>query len=561
MRQIAHLPEISGIPGDYWEWRKGVMRHRLLMYRETSDTHPQSKTNRQREVDRCAKDRLYMAAVYGTIYESRQDEDDSGRERGGYIPFIPYFFQVELWDQFDKIMRTRGSGGDLIVPKSRDMGVSNTGVFWMTTKWMVETPFQGRIGSRNEDLVDERGNPDSLFWKIDTFLQGMPEWLLQAFAPGFSWKKHRQVLKIVNPRNGNAMVGESTTANLGRGGRATVIFYDEAAFMDNFDKIWTAGRSSTRHRIAVSTVNTDNGLTFFNLHRGKGGYKQPSIFEIPWDAHPTHTEKWLRDEIQRDSIEGVKREVLMDYFSGLSEWTYPESLSKEVGQYPYEPFMGPVYGAIDDGWDDDWHMHLIQYNLKTGRFRVIASYWNSHKKTDWYGALMTGVPRSDMPWEQREIDFVKVVNLAGGITWVGDPHITNGEQVSGSSVFEHLYKEHGITVFYDHTNRGENDRRHSLSYLLSRIDFHDGPGVAYALECLQNNKFRKAKVGQGTVTQQKKALHDWTSHAVSAFEWWAINFDQIKSRVGKRIEWEGSDNNSHLEEVDGPILHRTTERT
>ena len=368
MRQILGLPKMGQSRAEWEQWRRQVLDHRMMVLRETDGKHPEHRQNRRREAERCRADHLYLAAVYGTIYEAREDAySDQDRTLGGagYLPFVPYPFQCDTWKWLDDRYAGKGDDGDGLIVKSRTMGLSNVVCFWITARWMIDTPFQARVASRVEALVDAMGDPDALFWKIDTFIQGMPSWLIQEFLPGFSWKRHRRKLQIRNPRNGNTIKGESTTANLGRGGRASVIFYDEAAFMDGFGRIWTAGRASSPHRIAVSTVNIDNGMDFHDLHKGKNGYKSPPVLEIPWNAHPLHDEQWLKDELKRDTVAGVRREVLMDYFAGGGEWVYPESHKKEVGEYPYEPYAGPIYGAFDDGFDDEWFMWLIQDRKST----------------------------------------------------------------------------------------------------------------------------------------------------------------------------------------------------
>ena len=540
MRDIQFLPKTPSTPTEWFKWKDAVMKHRLAVLLETSEKNPTHKQARAREIQRCAADRLYLANVYGTIYEARPDEDEE--RQAGYIPFIMYPFQIETWEWLDQRMTSKGSEGDGMIVKARTMGLSNVTTFWAGTKWMIDTPFQARLASRVADLVDNTGDPDSMFWKLDTFLQGMPDWLLQAFCPGFNWKKHRANMIIRNPRNGNTIKGESTTANLGRGGRATVIIYDEAAFMDRFGTIWTAGRASSRHRIAVSTVNIDNGMDFYNLHHAKEGYSAIPVLVVPWNAHPEHGPDWLKREMERDTIEGVKREVLMDYFAGTGEWCYPESHKKDVGDYPYEPYAGPVYGCFDDGFDDEWALHLIQYNIRTGRHRVLESYRNKHKKVDFYGGLMTGVPRSDFPWGEDELAFAKVIQNLPGVTWIGDPHISNREQVSGMSVFERLGQEWNIHVMYDMNKRSFTDRMVALSHLLPMFDFNDTVRVAYSLSALQRNRFKKYRQGTENQSEARQPIHDETSHPVQAFEWYSVNFETFKQTSGRNIIWTGEDN-------------------
>ena len=542
-RNIQNLPPTPKTPAGYASWREKVMAHRLTVLKATNQRSANWREARKVEIERCRQDRLYLANVYGTIYESRPDESDENRANSGYLPLIMYPFQIHVWDWLDQRMATTGKYGDGVMPKARTMGISNITVFWAGTKWMIDKPFQARLASRVAELVDATGDPDSLFWKLDTFLQGLPDWLFTALVPGFDWRRHRTNMRLRNPTNGNLIKGESTTANLGRGGRASVIIYDESAFMENFGTIWTAGRASTRHRIAVSTVNTDAGMEFYNLHMGKGGYTRPAVLEVPWNAHPDHGTEWLVQEFERDTIEGVKREVLMDYYAGTGEWVYPESHKKSVGDYAYEPYAGPVFGVFDDGFDDEWAMHLIQYNKLTGRHRVLESYRNKHKKVDHYGSLMTGVSRSDVEWGDDEMAFVNLIRILPNVIWIGDPHINNREQITGMSVFDHLAKEWNIHVMFDMVKREHKDRWVALSHLLPLFDFNDTPRVSYALEALQRNRYRKNKHGAELQSEAKQPIHDDSSHPTTAFEWYAVNFESFRHVFsGQSMSWEGEMN-------------------
>lgn len=548
---VPHLPESPTRREDWPRYERELLEHRVQVLWETSIDCPDYEYYRAREIERVARDGRYWLATYCAIYEARPDEEADldpeteallDTQRSEVIPFIPYPFQYQVWDWFEALMRTRGAKGDGLIAKARDMGLSNMACAFAAHGWMTKKPFQVRLLSRVERLVDAAGDPDSLFWKVELLLKSQPSWLMAAFAPGFDWRKHRQVMKLINPSNMNVISGESTQANAGRGGRASLIIYDEAAFMPNFGAIWTAGRASTRHRVAISTVSVDEGLDFQNLHKGTGGYEQPSVLEIPYYVHPLHDEAWLNLEMSRDTEEGIRREIFMDYKAGTGNWVYPMTHDVEVGTHPFKPYGGPIYVALDDGFRDDWSINWIQYDIRTGRHRILEAYQNKGKVVDFYGTIMTGIPRSDFSYTPDEIALMEWVRQLPGCTYIGDTHGAQVEQVSGESVFDRLGREFNIWVYYDNEKgRRTRDRRNALGAILQLMDFNDTEGVAYTLSCLQNARFRPQKTGEITTYEPKEPIHDWTSHARSALEYYAVMFSQIQALGpgGNKIRYSG----------------------
>ena len=240
IRDIPWLPPSPQSPQDWEEWEKLILEHRIsVLYGADHGVDGLTpEAVRAREITRCDLSGEYMANTYGMIYEARgeegyqenlvyNEEDDSwlyNEEdiRSGIIPYVQYPFQIDFFDWMTERMLSRGPMGDGVVIKARDMGLSNSIVFWIAHKWLFRRPFQARLLSRNERLVDQTGDPDSLFWKLDTYLMGLPSYIFDHGAPGFDWRQHRLMLRLMNPANGNLVSGESTQADAGRGGRATV---------------------------------------------------------------------------------------------------------------------------------------------------------------------------------------------------------------------------------------------------------------------------------------------------------------------------------------------------
>lgn len=564
---IPGLPPTPQDPSEWAEWSRRVMEHRV----KVAYLGQINEEIRAREAIRCSKSFLYCASTYGHIFEAR-GEDNFGSEewsddeweglvdddetyampvkRGGVIPFIPYPFQIETSYWIDQRMRSHGAAADGAVVKARDMGLSNIFAFWAAHKWLFRTPFQARLLSRNERLVDRTGDPDSLFWKIDTFLMSLPDYIFEYGAPGFDWKRDRMMMRLINPKNGNLISGESTQADAGRGGRATVIIYDEAAFMDDFGDIWSAGRASTNHRFAISTVSLRKGYDFYNLVHGEDGYTQPSTLKIEWAEHPDHDMQWFESEQRRDTPNKFAREVLMDWHAGAGEWVYPETHSFEPGEFRWEPHAGDFIISIDDGGDDYFSLLFMQYIEETGRIRILKSYRNAHQPTDFYGELLTSRPSSRFRFGREERELMAWLKTKPPAVYYGDAHGAHLEQIANQSVYGHLWEKFGIQVnFYISPTEGTRlsfrQRRLAAGKLLTFTDFDNDPSAQFALTAFKRHKFREDEEHKEINNEAREPLHSnqW-SHIVSAFEYFAVQFDLFlmttaRGRKGK-IQYTGA---------------------
>ena len=166
--------------------------------------------------------------------------------------FIPYKFQEDALEWIWNLVFEKHEDG--VIAKSRDVGVS-----WLTCGFAVycwlfspkDSPFHALFASRKEEYVDARSNMSTLFEKMRFMIARLPQWML---PDGFNHRDHLTFMKIINPATGASILGESSNDQLGRGGRYTVVFFDEhAAFPSGGHSAWTASSESTRSRIAIST--------------------------------------------------------------------------------------------------------------------------------------------------------------------------------------------------------------------------------------------------------------------------------------------------------------------
>src|SRR5690606_39254865 len=247
----------------------------------------------------------------------------------------------------------------------------------------------------------------------------------------------------------------------------------------------------------------------------------PRVVEVHWDEHPLHDDAWLAEERKRDTPDGIAREVMMDYDAGNTEWIYPETHDLVPGHFPFEPGAGHTYVTMDDGFDDDFAMVRIQYIRATGRLRVFAGFQDRHKKTDYYGSLLKGVPEAEFNYGDDARRFMEQSRELPPGTYTIDVHFKSVEQMTGTSPYERFIEKYGITC---HMEMNRNHREHinrwrKLKELLPLMDFHQYDGAPNVLEALQRYRQQPQTEGNEADTEKKAPMHTRDSHFVTALEW------------------------------------------
>ncbi len=220
----------------------------------------------------CQENIMFWIDLFCWTKDPRKDPD--------ILPFITY--DAYQRDSILEIEMAIDKGYDLLGEKSRDMGFSWMVLYVFEHKWLFETGSDFRLGSRKEEFVDRIGDIDTLFEKLRFNLERQPRFLM---PPKFDWRKHSGYMKLLNPYNGNAMIGEAANENFGSGGRR------KAALLDEFSKweprvangCWTSMADVTKCRIPISTPK-GSGNKFAIL--AKGTKEKIRKLTLHWTLHP-----------------------------------------------------------------------------------------------------------------------------------------------------------------------------------------------------------------------------------------------------------------------------------
>lgn len=264
------------------------------------------------------------------------DTYDPRRDGSKWIPFIFFEKQLELVDFLEDLSATQESG---LLEKARDMGATWVACGYSDWRLLFKDDDSLGWGSRKEQLVDKLGDPDSIFEKMRLILKRLPSiWV----PPEIFNSRNSKYMSIVNPETGS-MIGGEAGDNIGRGGRKSMYFKDEAAHYERPEKIESALGDNTNVQIDISSVN---GLgNVFHRRREAGitwekGKKLPKgfvrIFIMDWRDHPNKTQEWYDTRKAK-----YEREGMMHVFAQEVDRNYSAAVSNTVIQYDW------IQSAVD----------------------------------------------------------------------------------------------------------------------------------------------------------------------------------------------------------------------
>lgn len=222
------------------------------------------------------------------------------------VPFIMFPRQKEYIIWLNNLYMNRSDG---LAEKSRDMGLTWLCCAYACWLFLFHNDTAIAFGSRKEDLVDKIGDPKSIFEKIRFFIRNLPvEFRPEQWDEG----KHARMLKITNPDNGSTITGEAGD-NIGRGGRSSIYFKDEAAFYDRPELIEAAVSQNSDVKIDVSTPNGVGNPFYQKRVSGK-----IPVFTFHWRDDPRKDDAWY--EKQKNILDPVvlAQEIDINYHASIN---------------------------------------------------------------------------------------------------------------------------------------------------------------------------------------------------------------------------------------------------
>lgn len=226
----------------------------------------------------CAVNILFYVNCFCWTYDPRKVQDGEDPE----LPFITYKYQDKLLVELSRII----GRDDALFEKSRDMGLTWICLVAFEHRWHFKRLQSFLLVSRNAALVDKRGDPDCLFWKIDFLHRRQPAWLLPPGRKLGAEDPNRTLMHLFNVETESTIDGTSTTSTAGIGGRRTGAFLDELSRVppDEARSMIAGMQHTTGSRIMCGTPQGAFGA-FYEAKLKMEREGRP-IFTIHWSLHP-----------------------------------------------------------------------------------------------------------------------------------------------------------------------------------------------------------------------------------------------------------------------------------
>lgn len=333
---------------EYWEHQHAVprdpaenLRWRRLALRQAAT----SDEDRNALWSACRSDLLFFVNTLCFTYDPRRAVP--------YVPFATWPFQDLA---MTKIAMSIRDGNDVIVEKSRDMGASWMILAVFLWRWMFWPGESYLLVSRKEALVDQIGDPASLFWKIDCMIQRFPKWIVP--------EMDRKLMHLGNLENESTIDGSSTTGDVARGDRRTAIMMDEFGAFDVKDSY--AAMASTRDATNCRVFNSTPPIAVNAFTDIVADGKIPKV-TLHWTVHPIKAEgiwydekgkprsPWYDEQCRRvASPVEIARELDIDYQAATGQFYPQDMLARHQKDHCRPPMWEGDLVVNEDGVIEGW---------------------------------------------------------------------------------------------------------------------------------------------------------------------------------------------------------------
>ena len=293
------------------------------------------KSKQVEEIIKCGKDPNYFFKNYLKIQHPVH----------GLIPFDTYDFQDDCVDEF---LEHRFN----IVLKSRQLGLSTLVTAYAV--WMA-------IFKREKNILiiaTKLSVAQNFITKVKTMIRSLPKWLM---LPEIV-ENNKQKIRF---SHGSEIKAVPTSEDAGRSEALSLLIVDEAAFVRNFDTIWTGiyPTISTGGRVIILSTPNGAGGQYYQLYtQAEAGLNEFNAIKIPWDAHPDRDEEWFRKTTANLSKRQIAQEYLCDFTTSGETFLDNESI-----EWMRQMVVPPV-----DRQGDDKNVWIWKYPLSEHEYVMSA---------------------------------------------------------------------------------------------------------------------------------------------------------------------------------------------
>lgn len=474
----------------------------------------------QREVViRAESDRFFFFNVLLWTYDPRPNHYPADKPFCTFPRQDDYLRWLEM--MYRKPMNESG-----FADKSRDVGCSYVSIGWGVHHWLFDESFNMHLGSRKEDLVDKRGDPDCLFFKVEYMLKGLPTWMR---PEGFNLDKHRSHMIIKRPDRSSTITGESANHDFGRGGRYSFTFLDEFGFWQWARSAWESCGESSHFRLAVTTPPPSGKTSHaYKLRTGQTG--KVHVFTFDYNSVPWKSAEWILHAKSTKSKEEFNREVMRSYDSSSEGKVYAkewQTIIKRDQFLKYNPAL-PLFLSWDFGLDGVGMIWWQKDFTKNWNY-AIEAYMHDNKPIDFYIPFVTGTIGSSnfeyQPYELEMINRHREWKKPDG--HFGDPDVKKRNMETGRSLKDYLAQAPRNIYVQTHEWSDLGKNAHFQIRELTKVMFERttiNPVTCESLEdAMINARYPETREESESTSRTKLPVHDYTSHLRTAFEYYMLN--------------------------------------
>ena len=289
--------------------------------------------NRQKqvaEIIKCGKQPVYFFNTYVKIQHSVK----------GLIPFNTYPFQ-------DKCVNSFIDNRFNIVLKSRQQGMSTLVASYAV--WMA-------IFQKEKNILiiaTKLSVAQNFITKVKSMIKSLPKWLM---LPEIKANNKQQIYF----NNGSQIKAIPTSEDAGRSESLSLLIVDEAAFVRNFDTIWTGiypTISTGGRAILLSTPNGVGGQYYKLYTDAEAGLNEFNPIKIMWSDNPDYNQEWFEQITANMSKRQIAQEYLCDFTTSGETF-----LSAEELEWIKINLQSPVERAGEDNNVWIWEYPLSEHD-------------------------------------------------------------------------------------------------------------------------------------------------------------------------------------------------------
>ena len=490
------------------------------------------------ELSICADDPKYWFNWYAWTFDPR-NATELDPPLPTWLPFDLFPRQEEMIDWIRWLMSEKGDG---CIKKSRDVGFSCIAGGFAWHQWRFVPGFKASFCSNLARLVDDLGNPDTIFEKIRFIYRNLPRWM---WPRGFNPSEHDKSLLLINPETGATITGEGGE-EAGRGGRSTIYFIDEAAKIRHAEQVDAATSGNTECRVWGSSINPRNENNLFQ--KKYSSLSAERVFRFHYSDDPRKTKEWKARK-QRDVLpENWASEYEIDDSYSVEDITIPatwveaakkiRALCKKHGRDMLPHAIGVAGGDVGGGkaqsvvvarfgpvvaapraWTDpdtsDTALKMLDY-CSEARLPVRADGWEPRVAALRYDSVAIGRGvQATMRRNQRPGLVVVGINVgepASDTKWpdgrTAQEMFANAKAEGWWTLRERFKKTYQMTLFLEGAVDAEGQplgHEYPVDELISLPDEPNNPDVQRLCSQLSHPKWNRTEAGK-IMIETKQAM-------------------------------------------------------